>query len=189
MFETKRINSILLAFLIVASCTYMRETPSYREHQHQERRSPSPSPDAPASGFYPKYSQKLGYQLNGTENRELIQEVASWLGTPYKYGGSTKAGADCSGFVQSIYKKVYGIDLARVSASMAQNSQRVNNPSRLREGDLVFFRISGRRISHVGIYISNNKFIHASTSRGVIVNDLDESYYKQRFAFGGRVRK
>jgi lipoprotein Spr len=63
------------------------------------------------------------------------------------------------------------------------------NRRNLREGDLVFFKINNRKVSHVGIYISNNKFVHASTSRGVVVNDLDEEYYARRFAYGGRVRR
>ena len=83
---------------------------------------------------------------------------------------------------------MYDIDLERVTVNMAQRTRRVNHRN-LREGDLIFFKINNRNVSHVGIYISNNKFVHASTSRGVIINDLDEAYYKRNFAFGGRVRK
>jgi lipoprotein Spr len=71
---------------------------------------------------------------------------------------------------------------------MAQRTRRVNRRN-LQEGDLIFFKINNRNVSHVGIYISNNKFVHASTSRGVMINDLDENYYSRNFAFGGRVRR
>jgi hypothetical protein len=179
---------IVLFFL--HSCAYLRETPSYREAELQERREArqrARTGVTPAeSAFYVEYSGILGYSLNGTENPVLLREVAGWLGTPYRYGGTTKAGADCSGFAKVVYLEVYDINLERVTVNMAQNSRRIGKRN-LREGDLVFFRINGRRISHVGIYLSNNKFIHASTSRGVIVSDLDEDYYSRNFAFGGRV--
>ncbi|MFN3554388.1 MAG: C40 family peptidase [Bacteroidales bacterium] len=178
---------ISLSFLI--SCSYLRETPSFREGESTSGRQPRrPASQRENANFYTEHSRLLGYTLNGNENPALIREVASWMGTPYRAGGTTRAGADCSGFVKMVYRAVYNIDLDRVTVHMAQNSSRVNKRN-LREGDLVFFRINGRKISHVGIYLSNNKFIHASTSRGVMVNDLDEAYYSQRFAFGGRVRR
>lgn len=188
-----RISLIFSGFIVLFflhSCTYLRETPSYREAELQERREVrqrARTGVTPAeSSFYDEYSGIMGYSLNGTENPELLREVAGWLGTPYQYGGTTKAGADCSGFAKEVYLDVYGINLERVTVNMAQSSRRISKRN-LREGDLVFFRINGRRISHVGIYLSNNKFIHASTSRGVIVSDLDENYYSRNFAFGGRV--
>jgi murein DD-endopeptidase / murein LD-carboxypeptidase len=184
------IRFLFLASFLITSCTYLRETPSYREDELRARRASSPArPAEPAeAGFYNEYSRKLGYNLSGKENPELIREVGSWIGTSYRYGGNTRAGADCSGFAKAVYQQVYGIDLARITVNMAQNSSRISK-RRLQEGDLVFFRISGRKISHVGIYLGNNKFVHASTSRGVIVSDLDEPYYAQRFAFGGRVSR
>lgn len=185
-----RISLLISGFMVLLflhSCTYLRETPSYREAELQERRAVRARDAAPeTAAFYTEYSRILGYSLNGNENPELLREVAGWLGTPYRFGGTTKAGADCSGFAKVVYLKVYGINLERVTVNMAQNSRRISKRN-LREGDLVFFRINGRRISHVGIYLSNNKFIHASTSRGVIVSDLDENYYSRNFAFGGRV--
>lgn len=138
---------------------------------------------------YAEYSKKLGYQLNGNENKHLLKEIISWLGTPYRYGGSTRKGADCSGFIGEVYKAVYGINLFRSTSDMVKNGRRINNKNRLEEGDLIFFRISGRRISHVGLYISKGHFAHASSSRGVVVDHLDTKYYKDRYAFGGRVKK
>ncbi len=140
-----------------------------------------------ADNNYDEFSEKVGYTLNGDENPDLLREIISWIGTPYLYGGTTRRGADCSGFVQSVYRTVYGINLDRSTSDMVNNGRRINSKSRLREGDLVFFRITGRRISHVGIYISNDYFAHASSSRGVVVDNLNQRYYADRFAFGGRV--
>jgi len=138
--------------------------------------------------FYLEHSNKLGYALNGDENPRLIAEVSSWMGTPYRYAGTTRQGADCSGFVVEVFRVVYGKNLPRSSAEQATSTRRIGK-SQLSDGDLVFFRTAGgRRISHVGIYLSNNKFIHVSSSRGVMVSDLDEPYYSRTFAHAGRAR-
>ncbi len=186
-----RFNPIIFIFVLVfaSSCSYLRNTPSYREAELNERRAARARAAAPETAdFYAEYSRILGYALNGNENPDLLREVAGWLGAPYRFGGTTKAGADCSGFAKVVYLEVYGINLERVTVNMAQKSRRISKRN-LQEGDLVFFRINSRRISHVGIYLSNNKFIHASSSRGVIVSDLDEDYYRKNFAFGGRVSR
>lgn len=138
--------------------------------------------------FYSEHSKKLGYELNGNENQKLIAFISDWLGTPYRYGGHSKNGTDCSGFILMLYREVYGIDLARSSYDIARNSQKIKK-HQLKEGDLVFFKTSGNSISHVGIYLSNNKFAHASSSRGVTVNDLSENYYMRTFAMAGRIAK
>lgn len=139
--------------------------------------------------FYTNYSKKFGYELSGDENKDLITEIDTWLGTPYKYGGKTKQkGTDCSGFVGSVISAVYKKEISRSSTDMYNDVTPVKK-SELQEGDLIFFKIDGKRISHVGIYISNNKFAHASTKRGVVINDLDENYYKTRFYSGGRIEK
>jgi cell wall-associated NlpC family hydrolase len=191
----------IILSLFFTSCTYLRETPSYREEQSRTGRQASTQPTetsptrlAPAytgnadKQFYESKSHTLGYSLNGNENPLLLDEIVSWLGVPYKYGGTTTFGVDCSGLALNIYRKVYNIDLERVTMNMAQRTRKINRRN-LKEGDLIFFKINNRKVSHVGIYISNNKFVHASTSRGVIISDIEEEYYRKRFAFGGRVRK
>lgn len=173
----KILGHFFIATLIIATsgCRFQRKT-SKVSHTATER------------AFYLEFSARLGYQLNGTENPQLISEVSSWLGTPHRFGGNTRLGADCSGFVQEVYRLIYQVSLPRSSSNMAQHTQKIGK-SQLQEGDLVFFRTSGgRKISHVGIYLSNNKFIHVSSTRGVIVSDLAEPYYVRTFAHGGRVR-
>lgn len=138
--------------------------------------------------FYRTHSELLGFRLAGTEDPRLIEGVTSWLGVPYRYGGTNHLGMDCSGFVLAVFKNVYGISLPRSTTDMTQDLKRVSRV-RIREGDLVFFRTVGRKVSHVGIYLGQYKFIHASTSLGVTVSDMREPYYSQRFVRAGRIRE
>lgn len=137
--------------------------------------------------FYNYYSQTLGLKLNYTENKDLIQTVSEWMGTPYRSGSNTKRGTDCSGFVTRVYKEVYGIDLSRSSRSMFQNVKRINK-NEVHEGDLIFFRRGpGQPIYHVGIYLKNNKFVHSASSGGVRISSLKEPYYNRNYYAAGRV--
>jgi probable lipoprotein NlpC len=137
---------------------------------------------------YAVYSQKLGVKLNGNEDLNLLESMISWKGTPYRYGGSSKKGTDCSGFVTSVYNEVYGKQLQRSSKDMVKDVKYVSKKE-MKAGDILFFKINGKSISHVGIYIANNKFIHASTKSGVVVNDLDQEYYVKTFYKAGRVKR
>jgi cell wall-associated NlpC family hydrolase len=123
-----------------------------------------------------------------TGNTALITSIYDWLGTPHRDGGTSKHGTDCSYFVQSVYQEAYGIELNRNSRAMYEEDVRAIRKEDLREGDLVFFDINGDGISHVGIYLRNNMFAHASSSRGVIVESLASPYYQKNYAGSGRVR-
>ena len=106
-------------------------------------------------------------------------------------GGLTKKGVDCSGFVAIVFREVYGKQLARSSADMLKHNCKKVSRANLKEGDLVFFRTGkGRKKvpNHVGIYLKNGKFIHTSTSNGVIVSSLSEPYYVRTWLTGGRVK-
>ena len=139
------------------------------------------------TGFYSEYTKKLGVVLSGTEDKKLIKEINSWIGVPYKNGGDTKKGTDCSGFVQSVYKTVYQISLYRTVVDLLKNCDLIKKEE-LNTGDLVFFKINNTKVSHVGIYINEGKFVHASSSKGVMVSDLNETYYKKYFYSGGRIK-
>lgn len=133
------------------------------------------------------YSQTMGFELPEKWNKCLYDTVEAWLGTPYRYAGCTRQGTDCSGFVNTIYSNVFRSELgARNSGEIYKKITKVDK-SELSEGDLVFFRIRRLSISHVGVYLGNNKFVHASTSNGVIISDLNEPYYKRYYAGGGRL--
>lgn len=134
------------------------------------------------------YSQVFGFQLPDKFNVQLYDTLESWLGTPYKSAGMSRNGVDCSGFVSCMYKGVYGVNLkSRRCADIYNDVEKVNK-SDLKEGDIVFFKIRQSQVSHVGLYLGNNKFIHSSTSNGVIISDLDEEYYKKYFCGGGRLK-
>lgn len=131
----------------------------------------------------------LGVDINLEDNHKLYLEAADWIGAPYRGGGDSKKGTDCSGLVYQIYKKVYRIQVPRNSEELKDKCYKVAKRN-LKEGDLVFFSSSRSRkkVAHVGIYLKNGRFIHSSTSRGVIVSRLGEDYYSKHWISGGRMR-
>lgn len=137
--------------------------------------------------FYSKYSKKFGIHFNGTENKRLLMAIDQWLGTPYRLGGCSKKGIDCSCLVKQIYKDVYDIDLYRTSHHIFQNNTDIIDRSQLKEGDILSFRTTGRRISHIGIYLKDDKFVHTSRKNGVMISDLKEAYFRDRFLAAGRI--
>ncbi len=108
----------------------------------------------------------------------LIQEFRKWEGTPYRLGGGSRRGVDCSFFVQIIMRDAYGIDIPRTTREQMQFGQQVS-PGSARLGDLVFFQ-TGRTTYHVGILMRDDFFMHASTTRGVTIDRLREPYWQQR---------
>ncbi len=138
---------------------------------------PSGRNEDPGTGKLPEVREK-------GRRGEIIAEAETWLGAPYVYGGEAKDGVDCSGFVMEVYSAV-GIKIARTATSQYLQSEKIPKEN-CRAGDLIFFGNSGK-ISHVGIFVGENKMIHASSSRGVIVSSLDESYYLNNYAGAGRV--
>lgn len=134
------------------------------------------------------YSEFLKSQHSlDSDTRALFKEAATWLGTPYKYGGDKKGvGADCSGFVMRVFLDVLEIKLPRTSAKMAEFCKKITKP---RPGDLVFFATGKdkHRVSHVGIMLDEEHFIHTSSSKGVIVSSVTSPYYTRTFIKYGRV--
>jgi len=136
---------------------------------------------------YAQYEKKLGVALDHTEDKDLLQTVLDWMGTPYHYGSNSKRGTDCSGFVTRVYQEVYGITLKRSSRSMFQSVKHVDKDD-MQTGDLVFFRRGpGQPIYHVGIYLNDGKFAHSATNGGVMVSSLKQTYYHRNFYAAGRV--
>lgn len=133
----------------------------------------------------------LDIKLGRHDNKRLYNEIKSWLGTPYSGGGHTKqVGTDCSGFVMELYLSVYNIPLERRGGLQYYNNCTPIDKEALREGDLVFFNNGdGGKITHVGIYLKDNKFAHASSSRGVVIDDLTAKYYVKHFFAAGRVKQ
>lgn len=118
----------------------------------------------------------------------IIKEARKWIGTPYRYGGKSRSGTDCSGFVMSVFLEAADIRLPRSSREQQTYCRGIDRSS-LSPGDLVFFSTSRRSkaVSHVGIYIGDGDFIHASTSKGVIISSMGEQYYSSHYHSCGRV--
>lgn len=127
---------------------------------------------------------------NDDKNMPLYAEVSTWLGTPYRYGGMTKRGTDCSGFTMQVYKKVYRKNTPRSTAGLAKAKYPNVAKRKLQTGDLILFATGSkkREVTHSGIYLKDGIFIHASTSKGVMTNHIDENYYKKAWVKAIRVK-
>ncbi|MCS6919227.1 MAG: NlpC/P60 family protein [Fimbriimonadales bacterium] len=135
----------------------------------------------------PSRAQAAASAASG-ESPSVVRRALGYLGSRYSYGGSSARGFDCSGFTAYIYRQ-HGIYLPHNSAAQYRVGKPVSR-SELRPGDLVFFRTRGRRISHVGIYMGDGKFVHASSARGrVRIDTLNSGYYHQRYVGARRVAK
>jgi lipoprotein Spr len=133
-----------------------------------------------------KYAQLLDVRVETVLNTTLFAFIEDWWGAPYVYGGKNKNGVDCSGFANSLLTTVFRLNSSGSSAQMYDKAKKLKD-SEMKEGDLVFFRTNGKTISHVGVYLNNSKFVHASTSSGVMISDLNETYWKKYYAGGGRM--
>lgn len=123
------------------------------------------------------------HQINDIRLK-ILAEANSWIGTPYVYGGNSRSGADCSGFVQSVFLAV-GISLPRTSQQQFDYSERINLEE-IEIGDLIFFKRKGK-ISHVGIYSGDGTMIHSSSSQGVIRQSIEEYLRTNNFAGTGKI--
>lgn len=127
---------------------------------------------------------ETGINLSKAVDPQLYVNIFKWMFTPYRYGGKTEKGIDCSNYVFKLNSECQST--YSTSNQLAQITTYVD-PSELQEGDLVFFNVNGGGISHVGIYLQNGKFTHSSSSKGVIISSLDEPYWAKRFCRAGRI--
>lgn len=134
-----------------------------------------------------KYAILLNAEVEQVHNIGLFEHIDNWFGTRYRYGGTTKDGIDCSAFVQVLFSSHYKIGMPRTAQDQYESTVRIPREE-LKEGDLVFFNTRGG-VSHVGIYLQNNKFVHSSTSEGVTITDLDDNYWGRRIVGFGRYSK
>lgn len=132
-----------------------------------------------------KYAIQLDVPVETLTNTSLYNLIDDWWNTPYRLGGTTKRGVDCSAFVQTLMLGVFAIQLPRTAREQRSASTKIETDE-LREGDLVFFNTRGG-VSHVGVYLHNNKFVHASTSGGVMISDLNDVYWRRKFLGAGRI--
>lgn len=131
-----------------------------------------------------KYALLLDVEVEQAINFSLFKLLDEWMGTRYRLGGSNKDGIDCSALMQILFTGLYGINLPRTAREQYDFSRKISR-TELKEGDLVFFNTIGG-VSHVGMYLQNNKFIHASAA-GVTISDLYDEYWMKKFIGVGRV--
>lgn len=134
-----------------------------------------------------KYASILNIIPSTLSNLPLLKNIDDWFGTRYLYGGTTKRGIDCSAFTRVLFKAVYAISLPRTAREQYNIASRISS-TELKEGDLLFFNTTGG-VSHVGIYLNNNKFVHSSCSKGVTISDMFEPYYASHFIGARRIVK
>ena len=135
---------------------------------------------------FTSYLEEYELELDSNDNKELFLETCFWESVPYKYAGGSHKGVDCSKFSKHIYRAVFK-DTIRGRARDLQKQSRPIEKDSLLQGDMVFFKIGGKsHVNHVGIYLKDNKFVHASTKKGITVSSLDMNYYKKYFFIGGR---
>ena len=142
----------------------------------------------------PQLSKTLGFDITEKDSThiELFTTAADWLGVRYKWGGNTRAsGVDCSGFTNVMYDLLYDKKIDRSSSSLSKSVPvRIQDPNKLKPGDMVFFATSKRhqKINHVGIYLKDGYFVHASSAKGkVLVSTLLDGFYKKAWRMGGRI--
>jgi lipoprotein Spr len=128
----------------------------------------------------------MDMEVEMVQNLDLFRTIDEWYGTRYRLGGTTKDGIDCSALMQTLFNSIYKISLPRTAREQYDVSKRISR-AELKEGDLIFFNTVGG-VSHVGMYLQNNKFVHAS-SGGVTISDLYEDYWMRKVVGAGRVEQ
>jgi cell wall-associated NlpC family hydrolase len=189
----KTLPLFILAALIVFStaCKTGRKTSSAKNKTSDKtekaiKSTPELSPKDKA--IKEKYALALGVNEKDISNLKLYYFIDEWMGVPYKYGGNDKNGIDCSGFTGLLYREVYNKNISGPTSTLIDLTNIISE-NELKEGDMVFFHIEKKgKVSHVGVYLQNNKFVHATTKKGVMINDLNENYYKQHYFKSGRVK-
>ena len=133
-----------------------------------------------------RYAGVMHINRSDIKNGRLYAFIDYWIGTPYQFGGQDKNGIDCSGLAQLLEQQVYGINIPRTTSQQVTVIKR-KYEDELAEGDLVFFDYDGRKFSHVGIYLQNGYYIHASSTHGVMILKLHDQYTYRYFSRGGSI--
>lgn len=167
----------LSAIVLITGCS------SHKQNVEPEK------PQTTHLSNHDKYIKHNPFKLD-KKQKALIEEALTWLGTPYKYAGDVKhKGTDCSGFTMKVYQNALDVAIPRNSAKQAEFCKHVDK-KKLQPGDLVFFATgkSSSKVSHVGMMLTDEEFIHASSSKGVVISRLDSPYYTRTYISGGRVK-
>lgn len=188
----------LLVLLLLSSCGTQKSISVLKTDSFKTQSLPSttdiPGTNIKSEGtdaarllaYQEKYSPALGAQTV-INNLQLYDFIDEWINVPYQFGGNSKAGIDCSRLSILLMSEVYHKSITGSSADIAKLTERIPK-NRLKEGDLVFFKINSDKVNHMGVYLGNGRFIHSTTQRGVVISDLQDNYYSKFFVESGRVR-
>jgi len=189
--EIKRMNGLNSAALKIGQILLVPKSEILLNEGAEElgdAEEPTKTPQAEGEKGEPVVSNSIGKWSNPGERNLFVKVVKTFLGVPYRLGGSTLKGIDCSAFVKKIYE-IFNVDLPRTAREQFRMGKQIEKDE-LEEGDLVFFRTRRNNNSHVGIYIGDNKFVHASSrNKEVKIDHLDIPYFNQRFLKGVRVKE
>lgn len=170
---------------LTSKASLLKVEPAFASRKESALVETSSGPLEKAKALQFKYSLLLDIEVE-LVNLNLFKVIDDWFGIRYLYGGTSKSGIDCSALMQVFFTALYGISLPRTARDQFHFTRRISR-TELQEGDLVFFNTRGG-ISHVGMYLSNNKFVHAS-SNGVAISSLYDPYYSRKFIGVGRIEK
>lgn len=189
----------MIVLMLLASCSTQKKTAASKPDASRSINKPPPSGlsgkareldainAARLVAYQEKYQGVLGSQT-AVNNLALFDFIDEWMYTPYQYGGNSKSGIDCSRLSILLLQEVYHKSVTGSSADISRQTEPVAK-NKLKEGDLVFFDINSDEVSHMGVYLANDKFIHSTAKAGVIISDLNDAYYSKYFTGGGRVKQ
>ncbi|MBT3344666.1 MAG: C40 family peptidase [Gemmatimonadetes bacterium] len=178
---------LLAAILVLGACASITPAPRYNTDTSRRAHTGRAAGVASDSSVGSELTTRQKARRRGGDDR-LMRVIRTYLGVPYLWGGTTRKGMDCSALTRAVVRETYGIELPRTSRQMYRLGKSLERAS-LRAGDLVFFKIddSGPGISHVGIYVGEGQFAHASSSRGAVIDPLASSYFDRRYAGARRI--
>lgn len=166
---------IILLVLFSSSCSSLKKRKKQKEKLNAEQQV-----------LLQKYSAHVQSDI-ASQHLALYQFIDAWWGVPHKIGGTEKTGVDCSGFVVRLFDDVYHKQVPRTTDDLFSTAVPIDT-AQLNTGDLVFIVFQGRKkVSHVGVYLQEGRFVHASTSKGVRIDYMRDSYYKKQQFSGGRI--
>lgn len=175
--------AIIILFIATTATVNAQVTKVIPNQTTENNNNDDDNDDNLSKGYF---SQIMGVALSATSNVKLFQFVYDWIGTPYHLGGDNKSGIDCSKFAFELYNKVFNTVIGNNSRNIFSMVNPVGKEE-LKEGDFVFFKIHSRSITHIGVYIGDGKFAHASSSKGVMISNLADPYWTRYYYNGGRL--
>ncbi len=169
-------SSFLLLTLLFTACKSRKKSLQTANYQLEK----------PSNKIASKYAEEMEVSKSDIKNGKLYNFIDDWEGTKYQYGGLSKSGIDCSGLIFLIYQEVYHKHIPRMTNQQVEIIKR-KYENQFKEGDLIFFDFDGKKFSHVGLYLQNGYYVHASTKKGVMIEKLQNPYTYKYFSRGGTV--